>query len=597
MIRGRNVIVVGQDSPRTLRDVAVRIEQFRLTLGGLIRGASQPLSTPTLVMAFESSDAMKPFVPLYNGKPISVGGLCFCGRTDDTNMIMASLAGFEASSSVVFHEYTHLLVHNGTAQVPVWLSEGIAEFFSTFQLRAGDREALIGSPIERHVLLLRERFIPLTELLAVNSGSPLYNEGTRRTIFYAESWALTHYLLVGRPDGNRALNAYLEGKDRNPEAFAAALGTTLPDLQTALRQYVQRLTFTALKYHLTERLEVDAPEQARTLDPAEAEARLGELQLRSGRVAEAAPRIEAAATAGPEVAEAQLALALLRTAQQRVADAMPALDKAATLAPNDFLSHYLYGLTLLRHGSDGASGTAVQALEQAHAELAKAIAVNPESAAALSWSGYADLRLDVRRNEAAEQTLRAVQLAPGRLDYQLQLATIYLRDPAKLEAGKSLLRALATQTAMEPVAERARATLIQLAERERLGGPLVATPPPARAGSPRTVDVGPAGETVKEHPETQPTIFKLRKVLPGEERLLGELTAVDCGPAGVRFHVRGDARTVMASAAKMDDVDLISFLDDKDFALSCGAHARPERVYLTWRPDTGLAVAVEFLPR
>src|ERR1041384_3616338 len=103
MIRGRNVIVVGQDSPRTLRDVAVRIEQFRLTLGGLIRGASQPLSTPTLVMAFESSAAMKPFVPLYNGKPISVGGLCFCGRTDDTNMIMASLAGFEASSSVVFH--------------------------------------------------------------------------------------------------------------------------------------------------------------------------------------------------------------------------------------------------------------------------------------------------------------------------------------------------------------------------------------------------------------------------------------------------------------------------------------------------------------
>jgi len=60
------------------------------------------------------------------------------------------------------------------------------------------------------------------------------------------------------------------------------------------------------------------------------------------------------------------------------------------------------------------------------------------------------------------------------------------------------------------------------------------------------------------------------------------------------------ARTVVASAAKMDDVEMTSFVDDKDLSIACGAHASPERVYLTWRPGAQsgeIAVAVEFLPK
>ncbi|HYM22931.1 MAG TPA: hypothetical protein VEU08_06975, partial [Vicinamibacterales bacterium] len=82
MIRGASVIVVGQQSPRTLRDVAVEIEQFRATLGTLVRGVSRPLSMPTLVMVFDDYDAMKPLVPLYQGKPASLGGFCNCGDGD-----------------------------------------------------------------------------------------------------------------------------------------------------------------------------------------------------------------------------------------------------------------------------------------------------------------------------------------------------------------------------------------------------------------------------------------------------------------------------------------------------------------------------------
>src|SRR5262249_6039618 len=70
-------------------------------------------------------------------------------------------------------------------------------------LRAEERgrQADIGHPIVRHVQLLRERFLPVAQLLAVDETSALYNEGERRSIFYAEAWALTHYLLMERPSG------------------------------------------------------------------------------------------------------------------------------------------------------------------------------------------------------------------------------------------------------------------------------------------------------------------------------------------------------------------------------------------------------------
>ena len=64
VIRGRNVEVFGQVSPRTLREIALELEQFRVVLGNLVRGARQPQPLPTEVYIFDDYEAMKPFVPL-----------------------------------------------------------------------------------------------------------------------------------------------------------------------------------------------------------------------------------------------------------------------------------------------------------------------------------------------------------------------------------------------------------------------------------------------------------------------------------------------------------------------------------------------------
>src|SRR5262249_42645754 len=147
---------------------------------------------------------------------------------------------------IVFHEYTHLLLRNAVRSVPIWLNEGLAEYYSTYAIAPGAKTAEIGRPIGSHGRLLRQRYLPLSELIAVDASSQLYDEGLRRSIFYAEAWALTHYLMVEAPDGPAAINRYvaeLAGGSTPALAFRRAFGATPEQFDDELRKYVARPAF------------------------------------------------------------------------------------------------------------------------------------------------------------------------------------------------------------------------------------------------------------------------------------------------------------------------------------------------------------------
>ena len=55
------------------------IEQFRTVVGQFLRGGQQTPSLPTIVFAFDDKQSLQPFVPLFDGKPVSLGGYCQCG--------------------------------------------------------------------------------------------------------------------------------------------------------------------------------------------------------------------------------------------------------------------------------------------------------------------------------------------------------------------------------------------------------------------------------------------------------------------------------------------------------------------------------------
>lgn len=569
MLRGANVVVIGQQSPKTLRGIAVNLEQFRMVVGSLLRGATQPLPMPTVVYAFDDRKAFEPFAPLTaEGKPASLGGYCHCGAASDVSFIALNLGSYGDASRLVFHEYTHQLVRNAVSGIPVWLNEGLAEYYSTFEITASASAGNIGRPIASHVLLLRQRFIPLPELLSIDHSSALYTEGDRRSIFYAESWAFTHYLMIERPAGVAAINRYPAASataKNEQEAFTAAFGVSAAQMERELRTYVLRPAFKSTHYVLKDRIDVDEPEAARVLSVPDAEARLDDIQRRIGRVAEATPRIEKAAAAGSEDPQAQLTLALLRLQQNRSADAWPLLRKAAALAPDDFLTQYTFALVILR--DDLVDPGATQSpLELARDALMKALAVNRNSAEALAWLAYTDLVLEDRLPEARGAIEKASELAPGRRDYRVRLAEIAVRQ-GDTAGAKRLLTALvvlsqgAADSADDRTAARARALLDRIeageraaasretAARERTIAPL--PPTASRRGVEVPSTETPADEARRRQSDSE-VRFQLRKVKPGEQRAYGELIEVACAPGGVQFHLRVGTRVVVAVAKQME---------------------------------------------
>jgi hypothetical protein len=105
------------------------------------------------------------------------------------------------------HELTHALLHSVLKDVPIWLDEGLAEYFELPPDRAGVNEA--------HLTEMRrptaERFHPdlarLERLGQVQQMTP----GE-----YREAWAWAYLMLRGRPETKPVLLAYLQQLRTNP---------------------------------------------------------------------------------------------------------------------------------------------------------------------------------------------------------------------------------------------------------------------------------------------------------------------------------------------------------------------------------------------
>jgi tetratricopeptide (TPR) repeat protein len=611
MVRSGVLTVIGDQSPSTLRDVAVQIEQFRAVVGGLIHDANRAPSVPTLVFVFGERKSLQPIVPLYNGRPISLAG--YLAQADDMNIMALSLEGYDESAAVTFHEYTHLLVQNAVRWMPVWMNEGLAEYYGSYALADRGKTATIGRPRPEHIMLLRQRYLPIGDLIAVEPSSPMYNEGERRSIFYAESWAAVHYLMTTRPNGTTAVNDYVKevAEGRAPgEAFRIAFGATPDEFDKELKVYLRRLTFLVQRFTFSEKFSVVEPSPGRAMTSDEVEAWLGTAQLRVKRMDEASPRIEKAAGANPPTAASQLALGLLKLEREELPEALDAFGRATELAPDDFTTQYVSGVSRLHADPQGSDDRRLQAL----AALKRAVALNPTSADAYAALAYVQMISPETLGNARPSIERAIELAPGRLSHRLRYADILILL-GELDQARRLLSAIAVVKSDSQSANAAAARLESIVDYERrvvARRELERAVAAAAAAAARATTSDEAAHASNESPNAirpdetrdRQTKLLLRQVRPGEERVLGALTRVECATQSVRFTVEAPDRKVVVSATSFSDMELTAFLDDKDFAVACGDHAPPDKVYLTWRRDArwgnesaGTAVALEFVPR
>jgi Flp pilus assembly protein TadD len=570
--------VVSGDAPAAdIAQLAARLESLRGVFLETLPRVDDRSLLPTFVIAFGSDRSFEPF---------KAGGGTIGGYALHEPFMPCMVLRSERSSAgddafrVLVHEYVHVLAD--APWMPLWLIEGIGDYYSTATLSRDRRRAELGHRIPYHLEQATRWWVPLPQVLGTSRASTLADDENGRS-FFAESWLLVHYLMRATSGKGSQIARFIElVSEGMPEARAFEQAVGPPDnVEAPLRRYLRNAV------SFGEERPVKAAADARELRPrpmtaAEVDATLGRLLFHLGRGADAELRLDAATGAEPGLAEAMVTRGAMRLRQGRRADALGEFRRASAADPANLFAAYQMGLMAI----EGAQAARGPSFDDAYSAMTRAAEGRRELAPeALATLGTLAGR--VGQLAEAESRLRQAGARDSRqAGTRLELANVCLRV-GKFQEAREILDGLAS-TPGSGYARTAEQCLewLRLAEaRAQLRAELAQI-----AG---LSDAGPDRAIMKT--SSFPSAPRLRTPAAGDERRLGLLDAVDCPGAEFIARVSTLGGPVSASTASLAGVHLSSPRDDVKGALPCGARAGREAVYVTWKGDRQL-VAIEFLP-
>lgn len=131
------------------------------------------------------------------------------------------------------HEYTHGILHASLKNVPLWLDEGLAEYFEVTEQPGWNGEYAAG--IAKSVAGGWKPDIGRLESLDTVSQMQKWD--------YQESWAWVHFLLHASPETRTLLLDYLNElrENPNPEALSVRLRRSIPTIDQRFQSYAAAL--------------------------------------------------------------------------------------------------------------------------------------------------------------------------------------------------------------------------------------------------------------------------------------------------------------------------------------------------------------------
>ncbi len=433
------------------KQIGVDLERLRAALEHLFsRKLRSPV--PTAIYVFKNDRALSRYKYLHNGKPAAVSGYFVSQPTGNYVAIDGGSArrANVPARNIVYHEYLHEILRNNEPHLPLWMNEGLAEYFSTFE--ADEGEAKIGLAIPHHLDWLKgHSLLPMEQLLAVDRNSVHYNDQRRAGVFYAQSWALTHYLLLGSKARHGQYAEYgrlLSAGTPHKQAFAEAFQTDLSDLTGEVKKYVRQRRF---NYSRISFGDVAVAPTARILDRTEMLYRLGDLAAQLGpELSERAEaHLRAVLQADPEHAPSLARLAVLRL-DAGDPTAITQLARAVELAPEDYRVQYLYGAALLKSAVGEADAVErgslnddkQNAVKAARRALVRSIKLRPGMHDAWAKLSFVYQLVDRPADEALDVQRTAHRLLPDRYDVTINLANT-LAELGRESEARVLLAKLA----------------------------------------------------------------------------------------------------------------------------------------------------------
>ena len=613
-VRTKNFYLIGNASEKDIRKAAERLEQFREVFRQVFSKVNFNSPIPTTVVVFKSQAAYNPYKPIKADGKIDKNIAGYFQSGDDVNYITLSVEG-DASETyeTIFHEYVHFLVRNniGNSNVPPWLNEGLAEYYQTLTIE-NDQKATLGNLQSGHLALLQQnKLIPFDVFFNVDNYSLHQQSDDGVGLFYAQSWALMHYLMQGNngarnPQLLKFLDLLMSGKTPR-ESFSSAFETDYATMEKELKKYVEKNTFRVSVANFKNKLTFETEMQVSPLTEADAEAYLGDLLAHTNRLTEAETHLQQALTLNPNSSMAQTSLGLVKLQQKNFIEARKYLEKAVQTDPKNYLAFYNYAYVLSREGMTDfgfVSGYEAGQAEKMLAALRKAIALNPNFAESYNLFAF----ISAVRNEDIDEALgylkKALEIAPGNQDYLIRAAELYLRKENFAEARKIAQKVAATASDKETklyaqnALDRINSTEAQLEAiknyKPRQNASNVTDKPLSEEELAR----------LREKAELESLNEILRHPKANEKRILGFLTKIDCEENGMFYTVKVDNQLLKLRSTSFDSITMMAFnVDMAGREINCGALKKESFAVLIYRPaedakmkSAGELVSIEFVP-
>jgi tetratricopeptide (TPR) repeat protein len=418
------------------RKAALQFEQIRALFLHLYPTLRVDSGKPTIVFAIKNEDSLKLFIPSYgqNSKGMHLGGFYHPSYDKNFAIVRMDIRGNgPLGNRTLYHEYTHAYFRYNFRGLPLWLDEGLAEFYGNTSIAS--IESGVGMPNEIQLRTLKDnQFLPIDQLLTIDRTSPLYNTREHSGIFYAESWALVHYLTIS-PDvrGQDLINKYLHALQATDDPIEAANQTfgDLKNISEKLKNYIHQLRFQYERVQLQLKLS-EKDFTARKLSAAEGILGQTDFLLRSSHLPEGLEQLHEVEKLDPAAPRYHSEFGHYHLLQADYANAEKELQLAITANPNDISAHIDMAFLYLRRDSYTKEST-----PKIRVELEKVLSLSPDFAPAHAFLSIAYAQDPAKDTDKAfKAARRASELEPGNLAYFIDIGKALLAAGRVLEAKK-----------------------------------------------------------------------------------------------------------------------------------------------------------------
>lgn len=583
-VSSQHFTVFSDASEKQARHIADQFERMRLLFHTAFPKMKVDPAVPIVVIAVKDNKdfrALEPEAYLAKGQ-LQLAGLFL--RAPDKNYVLLRLdANGDHPYATVYHEYTHLMFSSADEWLPLWLNEGMAEFYENTDIR--EKDTVLGEPSRENILWLRQnRLLPLTTLLTVDHDSPYYHQEQKGSIFYAEAWALTHYLQVKDMENNTsriADYALLVSNHVDPVSAATRAFGDLQQLQSSLQDYITQANFQA--FRVGKRLELDDTSlNAQPIPETQANAVRADFLAYNQREKDARALLDQVLKDDPKNTLAHETMGYLEFRASHLEQAQKWYEQAVNLNSQSFLANYYFASIAMSRGPSPDLNAEIEAC------LEKAIKLDPSFAPSYDRLGvfYGMRHKDL--DHAHLLVLEAVQLDPANVFYRINTANILLmmeRDNdaiTVLQGATPLAKTPAETTALQTALEAAQRLQSEREQARHFHQEMEVS---AQPGQPENIDT--------------PVLQEREIVLKGPHRsVTGTIKNVLCSPSNAMdLDVIAGTKTITVHAANYYKIDFtaLGFTPDSELKPCTdleGAHARVEYIESSTPKANGL-IAIE----